>query len=439
MPDKKKNKSVLNIELDALLEISEVMILTEDLKTLFDLVIDKICRIMGIELCSLMLVDAKKQEMTIESARGLPEHIVKKARLKIGENIAGWVVKSKEPLLIPNVAQDTRFQVRNGDKYVNSSLLSVPLKIRGKVIGVLNVNNKVSGGTFNEDDLRLLTILADQAAIAIENARLYRKLSRAKRILSRNEKKMKQMVKDMKKMDKMKDEFISIVSHELRTPLTSVKEAVSLLLDEIPGQINDDQREFLNLAMHDTSRLNRLLNDILNLSRMEAGKLQMYWESSDIKEVVNHALNSMRPMSLTKEIELLEEAADGLEPIVLDKDKVEQILINLVSNAIKFSPNKGQIKIKVGNDGDYYKISVIDSGIGMPPEELPHIFNKFRQIDSSSTRKVGGSGLGLSIVKGLVQAHKGNVWVESKVGKGTTFFFTLAKGMKVERKEEIKV
>ena len=297
----------------------------------------------------------------------------------------------------------------------------------------------ISGGTFNEDDLRLLTILADQAAIAIENAKLYRKLSRTKRILSRNEKKMKQMVKDMKKMDKMKDEFISIVSHELRTPLTSVKEAVSLLLDEIPGQINDDQREFLNLAMHDTTRLNRLLNDILNLSRMEAGKLQMYWESSDIKEVVNHALNSMRPMSLTKEIELLEEAADGLEPIVLDKDKVEQILINLVSNAIKFSPNKGQITIKVDNDGNYYKVSVIDSGIGMPPEELPHIFNKFRQIDSSSTRKVGGSGLGLSIVKGLVQAHKGNVWVESKVGKGTTFFFTLAKGMNVERKEEIKV
>lgn len=439
MPDKKKNKPALNIELDSLLEISEVMILTEDLNNLFDLIIDKICRIMGIKLCSLMVVDVKKQEMTIESARGLPEDIVKKARLKIGENIAGWVVQSKQPLLIPDVARDSRFQLRDGDKYDNPSLLSVPLKIRDKVIGVLNVNNKASGDVFNKDDLRLLTILADQAAIAIENARLYQKLIRTKRTLSRNEKKMKQMVKDMKKMDKMKDEFISIVSHELRTPLTSVKEAVSLLLDEIPGKINDDQREFLNLAMHDTSRLNRLLNDILNLSRMEAGKLQMYWEVSDIKEVVDHALNSMRPMSLTKEIELLEEAAPGLGPIVLDKDKVEQILINLVSNAIKFSPNKGRITVKVDNDVDCYKISVIDSGIGMPPEELPRIFDKFRQIDSSSTRKVGGSGLGLSIVKGLVEAHKGQVWVESKAGKGTVFFFTLAKGMKAERKEEIKV
>ena len=417
----------ISSELKVLYDISEFMSVGLNIDELSRQIVEKISFIMNVGNCSLMLLDEAAKELVIKSAKGLSKDIIKNTRLRIGENISGWVVQNKAPLLIEDIDKDERFRVYRKERYMTRSLLSVPLKIKDSVLGVLNVNNKLSGGVFTQDDLKMLTIVALQVAIAIDNARLYEELKFSQEGLAKNHKEMGRLLEDMKKMEKMKDEFISIVSHELRTPLTSIKEAVSLLVDEIPGKINDDQKEFLLLIKHDTERLARLLNDILDISRIEAGKLQMKTEELDIREVIRHCVGSMNPMAGVKGIRLLNEVNHDLSMIDADRIKIEQILTNLLSNAIKFSPNKGEIRV-VAKDGDgYITISVIDNGIGIPEKDFEKIFHKFYQSDSSTTRRAEGTGLGLSIVKGLVEVHGGRIWVESKAGEGSAFHFTLPK------------
>ncbi len=419
-------------ELKVIYEISEFMSIGSGIDELSRLLVEKVSSIMSVGNCSLMLLNESLPgpgELVIKSAKGLAENIIKNTRVKVGENISGWVAKEKKALLIEDIDKDERFRAYRKERYMTKSLLSVPLKIKDRVIGVLNVNNKLGGGIFTEDDLKLLTILADQVAIAIENARLYEELKFSQEGMAKDHKEMGRMIEEMKKMEKMKDEFVSIVSHELRTPLTSMKEAVSLLVDEIPGKINDDQREFLLLIKHDTERLARLLNDILDISRIEAGKLQMKMEELDIKEVIRHCIGSMSPMAGVKEIRLVNEAPHGFPAISADRIKMEQILTNLLSNAIKFSPNKGEVRVAAKDGDGHITISVIDNGIGIHEKDMDmdRIFQKFYQSDSSTTRRAEGTGLGLSIVKGLVDAHGGRIWVESKYGEGSKFHFTLPK------------
>ncbi len=417
----------ISSELKVLYDISEFMSVGLNIDELSTQIVEKISSIMNVGNCSLMLLDEAEKELVIKSAKGLSKDIIKNTRLRIGENISGWVVQNKAPLLIEDIDKDERFRVYRKERYMTMSLLSVPLKIKDSVLGVLNVNNKLNGGVFTQDDLEMLTIVALQVAIAIDNARLYEELKFSQEGLAKNHKEMGRLLEDMKKMEKMKDEFISIVSHELRTPLTSIKEAVSLLVDEIPGKISDDQREFLLLIKHDTERLARLLNDILDISRIEAGKLQMKMEELDIREVIRHCVGSMNPMANVKGIKLLNEVNHDLSMIDADRIKIEQILTNLLSNAIKFSPNKGEIRVVVKDGDGYITISVIDNGIGIPEKDLEKIFDKFYQSDSSTTRRAEGTGLGLSIVKGLVEVHGGRIWVESKEGEGSAFHFTLPK------------
>ena len=242
---------------------------------------------------------------------------------------------------------------------------------------------------------------------------------------------------ELKRVDEMKSEFVSVASHELRTPLTTIKNAVQLVLRGKAGEINETQANFLSMAEKNIDRLTNILNSLLDLSRIESGNIGMKFEEFDLTSPIKFILSSLKPQADGKSIHLNMEAPEELPPVYGDREKVEQILMNLIGNAIKFTPEGGEISVSPklpDGEGGMVAISVKDSGIGIPEDQLKKVFEKFYQVEGSLHRSVSGTGLGLAITKGLVEAHQGKIWVESEVGKGSTFTFTLpvSKGEKRE-------
>ncbi|HUL20410.1 MAG TPA: ATP-binding protein [Thermodesulfobacteriota bacterium] len=238
---------------------------------------------------------------------------------------------------------------------------------------------------------------------------------------------------ELRKIDSMKSEFVSVASHELRTPLAAIKNAVQLMLSGKTGEINGVQEKFLSMAERNINRLTNILDDLLNLSRIESGKVELKFDYLALKEIVEMAASSLRPHADVKSVQIEADIPELLPAIYGDREKIEQILTNLIGNAIKFTPGGGKIFISArlssqnqkDGYGDTVAISVKDTGIGIPAEHLDAIFEKFHQVENSLYRSASGTGLGLAITKGLVEAHQGKIWVESEVGKGSAFIFTL--------------
>lgn len=223
----------------------------------------------------------------------------------------------------------------------------------------------------------------------------------------------------------MKNEFVSMVSHELRTPLTSIKGYVDLIVDGEAGEINDIQKEFLEIVQENSDRLVSLINDLLDISRIESGRVHLKIEPLEIPDVVQGVLDTFRTYAEQSGVNLTSQVARNLPRVAADRDRVGQVLMNLVSNAIKYSPGGGDAKIAVKRHGDKVNIEVTDSGIGISEEDQRQLFTKFFRVDSSLTREIGGTGLGLSICKSVIDLHGGEVWVKSREGQGSTFAFSL--------------
>ncbi len=237
---------------------------------------------------------------------------------------------------------------------------------------------------------------------------------------------------ELRKIDSMKSEFVSVASHELRTPLAAIKNAVQLMLSGKTGEVNENQKQFLSMAERNINRLTNILNDLLDLSRIESGKIELKFENIKLQEIIELAASSLRPHADVKSIQIDVEIPQPLPVIYGDQEKIEQILTNLIGNAIKFTSDRGKILISAkrphiekGGYGNTVAISVKDTGIGIPAEHLDAIFEKFHQVEGSLHRSVSGTGLGLAITKGLVEAQQGEIVVESEIGKGSTFTFTL--------------
>jgi len=237
----------------------------------------------------------------------------------------------------------------------------------------------------------------------------------------------------LRRVDAMKSEFVSVASHELRTPLAAIKNAVQLMLSGKTGEINENQTKFLSMAERNINRLTNILNDLLSLSRIESGKIELNFQNVALKGLIELTASSLRPQSDGKSIQIEVEVPEQIPAVYGDPEKIEQILTNLIGNSIKFTAEGGKILItakhlpkeKEGGYGDRVAVSVIDTGIGIPLEHLESIFEKFHQVEGSLHRSVSGTGLGLAITKGLVEAHQGKIWAESEVEKGSTFTFTL--------------
>jgi len=230
----------------------------------------------------------------------------------------------------------------------------------------------------------------------------------------------------LKELDRLKSEFLNTVSHELRTPLTSIKAFSEILLDNA-GEDIETQLEFLNIINQESDRLTRLINNLLDLSRIEAGRMQWDIEPLRLRDVTDSCVNATRSLMEMQHLTLAVDVPDDLD-LVADRDKLIQVVTNLLSNAIKFTPCDGTITLSAVRRDRHIEIVVADTGVGIPVEHLERIFEKFQQVDASHTREVKGSGLGLPIVRSIVEAHGGKVWVESEPGQGSRFTVSLPSG-----------
>jgi PAS domain S-box-containing protein len=226
-------------------------------------------------------------------------------------------------------------------------------------------------------------------------------------------------------VDRMKSEFIATVSHELRTPMTSIKGSLGLVLGGIAGPLPDEAKELLAIAQNNTDRLIRLINDILDISRIEAGKMEIKRAPLTVMDAVHKAIRELEGFANQRDIAVTAEVAGDLPRVMADSDRLQQVLVNLLSNAIKFSEQHTRVMVSAGQDDDQVWVKVQDQGPGIAKDHMSQIFEKFHRVDNASTRKTGGTGLGLAICKAIVEEHGGRIWVGSEPGKGSAFTFTL--------------
>ncbi len=232
-------------------------------------------------------------------------------------------------------------------------------------------------------------------------------------------------ITERKQVEQMKDEFVSTVSHELRTPLASIIGFTEMLLSGQPGELTPTQREFLDISYQSSQRLLHLVEDLLAVSRIEAGRLQLSFEPLRMERLAASIVEAIKPLAEDKEIALSVESPAQLPSIEGDRNRLEQVINNLLSNAIKFTPEGGRVAITLAREDDHIKVGVADTGVGIPPDEISLLFQKFSRASSAAERAVEGTGLGLYISKAIVERHGGRIWAESALGKGSTFWFTL--------------
>lgn len=302
-----------------------------------------------------------------------------------------------------------------------------PISLSENFFGFIEIYRETE---FTTEDATCFQTLAQQVSLPLKSASLYEQIKKTNQQLER--------------LERLKSEFISIVSHELRTPLTAIKNSLDILLSGKSGALTETMDKFINMAKRNVVRLSGIINDLLDLSKIEAGKMDFKFDITKIDTVVEYVKTTLQGVAKDKGLTIKTKIEDNLTDIYADAHRLEQVLTNLVSNAIKFTEEGGEIEIstKVVDaseleydesfepelkklKGKYVLLSVNDSGIGIAKEDLTHVFDKFAQIENSLSRKVGGSGLGLPIARQLLEAHNGAIWCDSVVGKGSSFNFVI--------------
>lgn len=380
--------------LERIIEISQVLNSRLELQPLLQDIISAATELTGTEASSVLLVDSKSGDLFFEAATGIKKYEVERVAVP-KESIAGWIVEHNEPLVIDDVSQDPRWsqKVDDASGFVTRSILGVPLSVKDKVIGALEVLNKKDEQPFSEDGVNLLGTLAAQAAVAIENARLFQQ-----------------------------SDQIADVVHELRTPLTSIVGYSKLLLS---AELDLEMRnQFLEVINREAVRLGDMVSDFLDLARLESGRARLAYEAVDMRQVIDDTVAVIQPQAKERGLELLLDVPPALPPIVGDEQRMKQVLLNLASNAVKYNRQGGKIRITASANEGTIRIAVEDTGRGIRPEDMDKLFDKFRRIEETEG-SAKGTGLGLPITKQLIELHEGQMEVTSEWGVGSTFAFTL--------------
>jgi len=348
------------------------------------------------------------------------------------ESVEGTVLLKGEPVLLNDVQQAWNrlhpFNQQLAQAVQAKSVISVPLKVKNEVLGALTVD-RTGEHLLTQDDLKLIGTLASQVAIALDNARAYQQLGQLTQTLEQRVQHRTQLLLEanrrLQELDKLKSDFVSTVSHELRTPMTSIKGYVDNILDGLTGALTERQSYYLNRVKYNVERLTRMINDLLDLSRIEAGKVELHRSAVCMRDLVNDVVEGFQRAAQEKGLTLRSHQPDELPAIRGDRDKLHQVLTNLIQNAIKFTPKGGEIRVEANaHDGGFVLVTVSDTGCGIPPHELDRVFDRFYRVESVSAEECG-SGLGLPIAKSLVELHGGRIWAESTPGQGSRFYFTV--------------
>jgi signal transduction histidine kinase/CheY-like chemotaxis protein len=490
-------------ELNAIYTIGRSVTSVLDLSRVLNRVVEAAVYVAGAEEGMLLLLDEEGDELYLRAAKDLDDEFGRNLRVRVDDSAAGRAIQTGRPVLLSG----GNLKLVTG--YLTKALLYLPLRVpeRG-VIGVLGVVNRESERSFVERDVFLLSALADYAAIAIENARLFERaeVERAKLEAVLREAQEPVIVADgettillcnaaarialslgetavlhlpvseaisnttlcemfiqasetervvhgevptedghtfnaqltpiegvgwvlvmqdithLKELDRVKTEFVSAVSHDLRTPLTSILGYVELLPKV--GPLNDQQQGFVQRVHESMETITELIGTLLDINRIEAG-FDLEIVPCDLVEVIEEVLGDIRPMAQEKEQDVRWQPPKALPLVQGNPHRLRQVLDNLLSNAVKYTPKRGWVAVSVEREGEHVVVHVADNGIGIPPSQQPYVFDKFFRVESDDTLDIAGSGLGLSIVKAVIERHNGRVWVQSKPREGSVFSFVL--------------
>ena len=383
-------------QLERILDVAVVLNATLDQEIQLGVIQDIATELTGTEVSSIFLLDGSTGELYAEVATGHAAEPLKRLVVPLEGSIAGWVLRHGEPAVVDNVRQDERHYHQVDDliseqsaRFVTRSILAVPLVVQGKTIGVLEAVNKVGDEPFSEEDQSLLSMLAAQAAVAIEKARLFEQ-----------------------------SDLISDVVHELRTPMTSIIGYAKML--NMPGIPEESKAQFASTIHREATRLGKMVNDFLEWARLEAGRIRFDREAVDVRQLVQETVLVIEPQAQERGIAVKRELPEEALTVVGDAARLKQVLVNLASNGVKYNRDNGELLFGVCRVDGQVRISVRDTGIGIPPESLAKIFDRFYRAPGAEN-VIRGSGLGLNVAKALVEAHGGSMDVESTVGQGTTF------------------
>ncbi len=394
--------------LERILEISRELTSTTALEPLLHKIVDVSAEVTGSEAASILLLDTRSGELRFRAESGDPSGLLD-IPVPVDDSIAGAVLISGEPYVLSDTRADPRHYDAVGEQVglQTRSLLAVPLQIKERRIGVLEAINKEEGSTFGQEDIEVLTDLAAQAAVSIESARLVEALREAYERLG--------------KLDQLKSDFISIASHELRTPLSLILLYAAVLQE----QLGEDAGQQLDAVLRAANHLKDIIGTMLNLRFLETGQMDVIITSFDLRAVIQETCEDNKSIADSNRVLLESDLTDDEVLVQADKEKIRVVLDNLISNAVKFTPADGRVRVSLRGRDDEVEIAVFDTGIGIPQEELENIFDRFYQVEDHMIRRHGGMGLGLSIVSGLVELHGGRVWAESTLDEGSRFVVIL--------------
>lgn len=371
---------------------------------------------------TILLQDPENDSLHLQASSGYPSDVLQNLSLRRGEGIVGRVAQCNEPILVPDVHLVPDYIEITPDI---RSELCVPLSTGAHVIGVLNIESP-RPHAFTDDDQQLLSTLAHNLAVFVERARLFEEVETARIELQHRAEALERANVRLQELDQLKSQFLANMSHELRTPLNSIIGFSEVLIDGLMGEMPLEQKEFVEDIYSSGRHLLTLINDILDLSKIEAGRVTLEPVVFEVADLLTEVQTTVSPLITKKSQVLTVNSTDNAPQLTADRFRIKQVLLNLLSNANKFTPTEGHITLSYHLAApDTALFSVADTGIGIKPEDLEIIFEEFRQADGSSARQSSGTGLGLTISKRLVEMHGGRLWAESEYEHGSTFRFLL--------------
>jgi signal transduction histidine kinase len=423
------------VEMTALYEIGQEISAQVSLEPTLDLIVKRARALLKSDTSMLALREDQSDEFAIRAQTGAGSATLAGTRIREGEGLGGRVVASGRPLLVGDyVGEYTDSPFLEIIKQTSmKSFVAVPLKSDDEVIGVLYVMSAIPN-KFQNEDVELLSALATQATISINNAKLYQQVrEHAEQLETRigeRTQQLRQLNQQLQLSSRHKSEFLANMSHELRTPMNAIIGFTKLVMRRSKEQLPQKQYENLQKSLSSAEHLLTLINQILDLSKIEAGRLEVYPARFRLETVIEECVRTVEPMIKAEYVELSSNVAGDLPELYSDRDKLRQIVLNLLSNAIKFT-ERGQIRLAAKGEKEWITIEVADTGRGIPRDTFDFIFEEFRQIDGGATRQRGGTGLGLSISRHLARLLGGDISVDSIVGEGSTFTIKVPASLQV--------
>jgi len=412
-------------ELSALYDVTATASQSLEVKPVLQEVIKKISDIFHLDATRIFLFDGRGEELQLRAAFGFDSDGLVPQTFHRGQGMVGTVAETAEAMIFEDIQVDTRYQEwthSEASKKIGYRFFAVfPIKSKGRCLGCIVCNGRQPRRLTGEE-IRLIESMTEQLGVAIDNINLFEELKeKTAQLQTANI--------ELGEANRHKSQFLANVSHELRTPLNAIIGSTDNVLDRIAGELNEKQARYLARVQTNAEHLNLLIEDLLDLSVIEAGKMDIKAKNVFLASLVIEVAESLRPVAEKKPVDLEIGSMDANLTAWADRDRIVQVLNNLIGNAVKFTPPQGKVTVAAQRNGNgWVQVSVTDTGPGIPPEEADKIFDEFYQIPQAVRPKIKGMGLGLTIAKKLLEMHGGKIWVQSEPGKGSIFFFTLPAG-----------